>query len=167
MMMMMLLPKIPRKCPGPPPGPAPPLPSPPPPQDPHQLTELHNQQKGQCLNADAQALEDVGMLQAPGGGGGCLGQKIALSIPAQPLVPPQPPSKNKTVASTSLVFSVPSLESVPPTSPPYPHLWLPVPEPDPQAPPCPSFWLTARLASLPALQLFPSPPLPSHPTAPA
>ena len=43
------------------------------PPDPHQLTKLHNQQKGQCLHADAQALEDIGVLQAPAWGWGLPG----------------------------------------------------------------------------------------------
>lgn len=116
-----LLPEIPRTLGFPDPRLSSPPPCPPS-AEPHQLTELHNQQEGKCLYTDAQALEDVGVLQAPGAGvGRRQGQEPRASIPPpQTSVPPQPPSHTRMSLPPVWSRSFP-----PPDSRPHPHTHAP------------------------------------------
>lgn len=66
------------------------------PTDPHQLTELHDQQEGQCLHTDAQALEDIGVLQAPWGWGAGSGNS--------PFHPAPDPHLPWALSKTKLLF---------------------------------------------------------------
>lgn len=130
----------------------------PPTPTPHQLTELHNQQKGQCLHADAQALRTLGCCKLLHGVGGCLGHETAPSIRLPALCPdPNLPAKPNCCFNllglsfsrelTPLPINTHSFPCIPTSGPSH---CLPVSKPDPQAPPCPSFWLITPSAFLPA-----------------
>lgn len=87
--------------------------------DSHQLTELHDQQKGQSLHTDAQALEDIGVLQAPGGRGEVAGS--GHSPFRRPLSHPSLPGEPKCRFDLfGLGFFTYSLPATPPLTPP-PH----------------------------------------------
>lgn len=115
--MMILLPKIPRSpvIPQPPPVQ---LPTPPSPTDPHQLTELHNQQKRQSLHTDAQALEDIGVLQAPGGGAAGSGKSPFHPAPAPLCYSNRPAKPNYCFSLFTLSFFT---SGFPTTHTPLPH----------------------------------------------